>query len=113
MNDHANEFDRPPLSMTAVNGAKTGAEFSDALRDAATKHYGHAGPLFIERLIEHYTTLGLADRLAKTLQEFGVDKLSAQDARVARSFAVIGLAGELAIEWDIVPWPGERHCWPR
>ena len=87
-----------------IHEAKNGAEFSDALRDAAAKHYGHAGPIFIEKLIQNYSGLGLPDRLASLLQEFGND-LSAQDRRVARSFAVAALAGELAIEWEILPWP--------
>jgi putative DNA primase/helicase len=39
-----------------------------------------------------------------TLKEFGTG-LSAQDTRVARSFAVAALAGELAIEWGVLPWP--------
>jgi putative DNA primase/helicase len=86
-----------------IHGTKNGAEFSDALRDAASKHYGHAGPLFIEKLIQNYSRLGLSSRLASLLQEFGND-LSAQDIRVARSFAVVALAGELAIEWKILPW---------
>jgi putative DNA primase/helicase len=86
-----------------IHGANNGAEFSDALRAAAAATYGHVGPLFIERLIANYSGLGLSVRLANTLKEFGND-LSAQDARVARSFAVAALAGELAIEWGILPW---------
>ncbi len=86
-----------------IHDAKNGAEFSDALRDAAAKHYGHTGPLFIRRLIKNYAGLALPARLAAVLKQFGND-LSAQDARVARSFAVAALAGELAIGWGILPW---------
>jgi putative DNA primase/helicase len=32
------------------------------------------------------------------------DNLNAQDTRVARSFAAIALAGQLAIKWGILPW---------
>jgi hypothetical protein len=67
------------------------------------KHYGHAGPLFVEELIKRYANLKLPTRLDAMLQAFGTP-LSAQDMRVARSFAVAALAGELAIEWGILPW---------
>jgi putative DNA primase/helicase len=86
-----------------LHGAKNGAEFADALREAAAQYYGHAGPLFIQKLIDNYKGLGLSTRLSDLHKEFG-SNLSAQDARVARSFALIALAGELAIQWGIFPW---------
>jgi putative DNA primase/helicase len=86
-----------------IHDACNGADFSDSLRAAAAKHYGHAGPLFVSHLIQDYANLGLSTRLAEVLKKFG-DGLSAQDTRVARSFAIIALAGELAIEWGILPW---------
>ena len=86
-----------------IHETKNGADFSDALRAAAAVSYGHAGPMFIKNLIENYSELGLSIRLADILKEFG-NNLSAQDTRVARCFAVTALAGELAIEWGILPW---------
>lgn len=86
-----------------IHGAKSGAEFSDMLREAASKHHGHAGPAFVSELITRYSKLRLPQLLAAVLSPFG-DNLSAQDARVARSFALAALAGELAIEWGILPW---------
>jgi putative DNA primase/helicase len=86
-----------------IHDVKNGAEFSDKLRDDAAKHYGHAGPCFIEKLIKYYPKLRLSPLLASTLAAFD-NNLSAQDARVARSFAVIALAGELAAKWGILPW---------
>jgi putative DNA primase/helicase len=93
-----------PLGLfTNLHGAKDGAKFSDSLRDMTMTHYGHAGPLFVQHLIANYACLGLDVRLATILEAFG-DDLNAQDARVARSFALIALAGELAIQWGILPW---------
>jgi putative DNA primase/helicase len=89
-----------------IHNAKNGAVFADSLRDAAGQNYGYAGPLFIQELINHYHGLGLSIRLANILKSFG-ENLSAQDARVARSFAIIALAGELAIDWGILPWNKE------
>jgi len=91
--------------FTNIYGAKNGAEFADTLREAASKHYGHTGPRFVAELINHYTGLDLHLRLADALQEFEKGgALSAQDRRVARNFAIAALAGELAIEWNILPW---------
>jgi putative DNA primase/helicase len=87
-----------------LHGYTNGGEFSDALRNAGAAHHGHAAPAFIECLIKNYLSLSLSTRLADTLQNFGND-LNAQDKRVARTFALAGLAGELAIDWGILPWP--------
>jgi putative DNA primase/helicase len=89
--------------FTDIHDAKSGRTFSDALRASAAKHYGFAGPLFVKSLIENYAGLSLDARLATILKEFG-SNLNAQDERVARSFALAALAGELAIEWKILPW---------
>jgi putative DNA primase/helicase len=92
--------------FTDIHGAKNGAEFADALREAASKHYGYAGPKFINELIKRYAGLDLHSRLTATLAEFEKKyALSAQDRRVARSFAIAALAGELAMEWGILPGP--------
>ena len=84
--------------------AKTAATFSDEIRNAAAKYYGHAGPLFVKRLIDAGSA-GVApgSALAALLPRFG-DDLSAQEQRVARSFALVALAGELATSGKIVPW---------
>jgi putative DNA primase/helicase len=87
-----------------LHDKKTGEEFSQKLRDSAAKHYGHAGPLFVQHLIKNYASLSLRERFDAIVEQFPKN-LNAQDARVARSFALAALAGELAIEWDIVPWP--------
>jgi len=89
-----------------IHSARNGAEFADALREAAAKNYGHAGPLFIQKFIKNYSGLRLSTGLSALQKAFG-ENLGAQDARVARSFAAIALAGELAIRWEILPWPEE------
>jgi putative DNA primase/helicase len=89
-----------------LHGRKDGAAFSDEIRNAAAKYYGHAGPLFVQRLI-NAGPAGVAQgsALAVLLSRFG-DDLSAQEQRVARSFALVALAGELATSGKIVPWQG-------
>jgi putative DNA primase/helicase len=87
-----------------LHGRTDGAAFADELRGAAAQYYGVAGPLFVERLIDELSSgLSLSTRLAETMPRFG-DDLNAQETRVARGFGIAALAGELAIEWGIVPW---------
>lgn len=87
-----------------LHGRTNGAAFADELRGAAAQYYGHAGPLFVERLIKEVSEgLSLPTRLAEIMPGFGKD-LNVQETRVARGFGIAALAGELAIEWGIVPW---------
>ena len=87
-----------------LHGRNDGAAFADELRDAAARYYGVAGPSFVERLIKEISSgLSLPTKLAEILPGFGED-LNAQETRVARGFGIAALAGELAIEWKIVPW---------
>ena len=86
-----------------LHGRKDGAVFSDEIRNAAAKYYGHAGPLFVQRLIDAGPAMSPGSALAALLPRFG-DDLSAQEQRVARSFALVALAGELATSVKILPW---------
>ena len=81
---------------------KDGSGFADEIRNAAAKFYGHAGPLFVQRLIDKAVSPGSA--LAALLPRFGED-LSAQEQRGARAFALVALAGEFATAESIVPCP--------
>jgi uncharacterized protein (DUF927 family) len=84
-----------------------GAELVNAINAAATTAYGTAGPALIRRLI----AAGLGKVSAWALKR--IDKFvcahtpqgaSEQVGRVARKFALIAVAGELAISLKIVPW---------
>ena len=81
---------------------QSGRELADALKANATLHHGHAGPLFLEKLIAD-------DRdYAKELEQIAArsefQSGTGVEGRAAKIFALIALAGELAIEWNIVPW---------
>jgi putative DNA primase/helicase len=86
-----------------LHGHANGKLFSEALLRACQKHYGHAAPMFLKTLIDKMPTLDLHAKLGAYYQKFGPD-LSAQEGRVARTFACVSLAGELAIEWKVLPW---------
>ncbi|MTW22625.1 DUF927 domain-containing protein [Allochromatium palmeri] len=85
-----------------LHGFQSGRELADALKANATLHHGHAGPQFLEKLIAD-------DRdYAKELEQIAArsdfkSEISVE-GRAAKIFALIALAGELAIEWNIVPW---------
>jgi putative DNA primase/helicase len=86
-----------------LHGCADGKLFSEKLTRDCAKYYGHAAPLFVKKLIAKMSSISLQTRLDTLYHEFGKD-LSAQEGRVARVFACVALAGELATEWGIVPW---------
>jgi putative DNA primase/helicase len=87
------------------------ARLADSIKRAARTTYGTAGPAFLRRLVAEN-----AKEVAKviiTAVEAFVDRHAAagsdgQVRRAAQRLGLIGVAGELAAEWGIVPWrPGE------
>ncbi|MBB2930141.1 TOPRIM and DUF927 domain-containing protein [Paraburkholderia silvatlantica] len=87
-----------------LHGRKSGGLLADEVRDLAAKHYGHAGPLFVEKLIgEIRDGLRLTEALAAIVKDYFTAE-SDQERRAARIFALCALAGELAARWNIAPW---------
>ncbi|GAB3471601.1 DUF927 domain-containing protein [Azotobacter salinestris] len=80
-----------------------GESFHRALTVAAGQHYGHLGQAFVEKLIAGYDRDEMLKDFDKVRAQFQSD--SAQAGRVADRFAVIALAGELAIAYGLLPWP--------
>ena len=80
-----------------------GRAFADGLKASANRNYGHSGPAFIERMISDPRDYG--DYLAQitALDEFASE--TSLEGRAAGAFALAAMAGELAIEWGILPWP--------
>lgn len=96
------------------NGA---AEFANNVQDAARENYGWAGPLFVERLLQHVSSMdkdrGFPSRLSSSIDRFVTSlKLdaAADDAvkRLARTFGLIAVAGRLASDFEVVPIPAEE-----
>jgi putative DNA primase/helicase len=87
-----------------LQGSPNGAAFSEALKQAAATHYGHAGRAFLERLT-HDTQdfFGVLEHI-KALPEFSIEGGEGQDKRAAARFALVALAGELATEYEITGW---------
>jgi uncharacterized protein (DUF927 family) len=82
-----------------------GADFHRLLTVAVGAHHGHLGPEFVERLLASDDRPGLLGDFAGIRASFIED--NAQAGRVADRFAVIALAGEMAIAYGLLPWtPG-------
>lgn len=88
-----------------LHGLPSGTALSDALKSAASKHYGRAGRAFLERLA--HDERDMAERLEKlkAVPAFNPDGAEGQDKRAAGRFALLALAGELATEYGITGWP--------
>lgn len=80
-----------------------GASFHRAMTGAVGDHYGHLGPAFVEKLTAGNDCAGLLEDFARVRARFVAD--NAQAGRVADRFAVIALAGEMAIAYGLLPWP--------
>ncbi|MDG9887161.1 DUF927 domain-containing protein [Pseudomonas juntendi] len=82
-----------------------GADFHRQLTVAVGANHGHIGPAFVEKLLASDDHPGLLEDFAGIRAQFVED--NAQAGRVADRFAVIALAGEMAIAYDLLPWaPG-------
>ena len=84
-------------------------EFSMKLANAAIAHYGHAGPAFVERMMADLD--GCRARFHELEQAFfatlKLPEKNGQLGRVAGLFATVGAAGEIAIEFGILPYAPE------
>ena len=84
-----------------------GRSFADAIVKNASATYGTAGRAYLEQLTQDTDTLAncsqaLHDAVNRFTERFGT--LSAQEARAAKSFAIVGIAGELATRYGITGW---------
>ena len=86
-----------------LHGFQDGRALSDHLKSITAEHHGHAGPAFVERLLKDSRDLGGELKQVMDLPQFAAP--DSQAGRAAKSFALFGLAGELAAEFGILPWP--------
>lgn len=98
-----------------LHGATDAASFADALRDATLRHYGTAGAAWLEYLTAHRAEASafLRECIGELLGAWIKPGDSGQARRVARRFAHVAAAGELAGRAGITGWPAgecERAC---
>src|SRR5690606_24243488 len=93
----------PYGAWNELHGYASGACLSDAIRDGAAQHYGHAGRAFVSALIHVMPDdSDLSAKLQVVVGRFGA--AGGQETRAARIFGLCALAGELATQAGIVPW---------
>ncbi|OYU68773.1 MAG: hypothetical protein CFE28_01430 [Alphaproteobacteria bacterium PA2] len=90
-----------------LHGLAGPAALSDAIKAASGKHYGHAGPAFVEAFIaKREDSLRAAkafiDEFERTVRRDGD---TGQVQRAAKRFAAIAAAGELATSFGLTGWP--------
>jgi putative DNA primase/helicase len=85
-----------------LHGYPDGAALNSAIKERASRDYGHAGPAFVEALLKD-----TEDRTGQYNDLCSLPHFSADDgveARAAGTFALIAMAGELATEYGITGW---------
>jgi putative DNA primase/helicase len=88
-----------------LHGHESGRLFSDAVRRNSQQYYGTAGVAYLQKLTRD--DRDFADYLNRFVEVFEkkFGELSPQEGRAARTFALIGMAGELATEYGVTGWP--------
>jgi putative DNA primase/helicase len=107
---HGFALEHDATDANACKGA--GRRFADTLKSGSSKHYGHVGPALVEALVRRQGRIDdavLGDEISTKLEEMRLafPASTGQEARAATRFAVVALAGELAIQEGLLPWePG-------
>jgi len=88
-----------------LHGYNRAQDFADALNLAAAENYGHASRLYIERLTQDLEVA--RETVRQSMQAWTSEHCPEADGqvrRIARRFALIAAAGELATAMGILPW---------
>ena len=86
-----------------LHGLADGQQFHSQLTKSCRQHYGHAGAAMVEQLLKQTDDSFYLN--AFTDMRKGFDAQNPQAGRVADRFAVMALAGELAIRYGVLSWP--------
>ena len=93
----------PDIDVTGVNG-KVDRPTLDAI-DGIERNYGHAGPAFVRALVEHglhRQASALRERIFKAAG-FIAGTTDSKTVRAAIPFALLLVAGELAVRFELAP----------
>ncbi len=80
----------------------SGRELSDQIKTSCERCYGHIGKAFLRSLVADEPAQ-LGDALESIKSRFE-SETSNQEGRGADRFAVVALAGEMAISYGLLPW---------
>ena len=81
------------------------AALVEAIKEQARDNYGVARPAFVQALLDNKVDYAfLRKRVAEFVAKYKPEKAHSQVQRAAERFGVISVAGELAIEYGVLPW---------
>lgn len=81
---------------------ESGKATAEAIEEHSQVHYGHVGMAYIEKLLSDKNNLAKEYESYKTLSKFAYTE--ALHGRAAGHFALLAFAGELGIEYGLLPW---------
>jgi len=84
---------------------RDGSAFADAIKAFANRYYGTVGRAFLAQLVKPGQDFSGGYETLKALPAFAPDQAEGQVRRAGARFALFALAGELAIEYGVLPWP--------
>lgn len=92
-----------------LHGESNGAKFAHRLTEATARFYGTAGRAFVEWVAARPDQAVFIDdikrRIAVFMTQHVAGSADGQIQRVGQRFALVAIAGELAIEAGLVVWP--------
>lgn len=93
-------------TVESLNGFDSAKDLVDTIKEAALNNYGHAFRLYMQRLVDDDSVLQKVERYqGKFLEQVGhLTAGNSQAGRVAKKFSTIAAAGELAINYELLPW---------
>jgi len=94
--------DYPYGAFQELHGFASGREFADHLKESVQEDYGHIGIEFIRSIID--SEEDLPGRLASIIDKVLPANPRSTESRAGKTFAIIALAGELAVEFGLLPW---------
>jgi putative DNA primase/helicase len=87
-----------------LRGFADGVALSNSIVAGAKEHYGVAGSAFLEKLTRDRRDWRKEYGDYRARREFAAEGEDGQVRRVGGRFALLALAGELAIDYGVVPW---------
>lgn len=90
-----------------LHGCATAAAFAEAIKDAASKNFGAVGEAWLGNVVRDRAAIteGVKPFLVEFVGRVTPEGSAGQVLRVARRFAVVAYAGELATAYGLTGWP--------
>lgn len=96
----------PGESFEDLAGFAGAADLAETMSTLARTHYGHAGPAFVQAIIERKAQVigEVGNALSTLIDDMAGPDDDPQVRRVAAQFGLVAAAGDLAISAGILPW---------